>query len=254
MTGESGAKYCDSCRKHVHDLRSLSEGEALAYVRSQKGALCVRLLVVTTAVAACVASPSPPAVAPSPLSSIVEPTHVASTDSDHDGIPDVSDACPQEPGAPSTNPAANGCPKLVVVESVGELVILEQVHFARGDRTVVQESFPIIDETIKALQANPQLPRVAVEGHASSDEPGAQALSETRAKAVLARITAAGIDPQRLVVRGYGSTRPIDDNKTSDGRAHNRRVEFRVLADGDSTAASNVSCAPGASPSSRPGP
>jgi OmpA-OmpF porin, OOP family len=105
-----------------------------------------------------------------------------------------------------------------------------------------------------ALQANPQLPQVAIEGHASSDETGAQALSETRARAVLARITAAGIDPKRLVVRGYGSTRPIDDNKTSDGRAHNRRVEFRVLADGDSTAASNASCAPGASPSSRPGP
>jgi outer membrane protein OmpA-like peptidoglycan-associated protein len=70
---------------------------------------------------------------------------------------------------------------------------------------------------------------VAIEGHASTDEPAAPALSEARARAVLARMVAAGIDPKRLVVHGLGSSRPLDDGKTSEGRERNRRVEFRIV-------------------------
>ncbi len=44
----------------------------------------------------------------------------------------------------------------------------------------------------------------------------------------------AGIDPDRLVAVGYGESRPIDTNRTSEGKANNRRVEFVVVAqDGD---------------------
>ena len=93
---------------------------------------------------------------------------------------------------------------------------------------------------------------VAIEGHASNDEPGGQALSEARAKAVLARMTAAGIDPKRLVVHGFGSARPVDDNKTNEGRERNRRVEFRIVQEGDPAATGDASCSPG-SPSGRSG-
>jgi outer membrane protein OmpA-like peptidoglycan-associated protein len=252
MSGRDGTRHCDVCDKQVHDLRGMSKAEALSYVRARRGAsLCVRLLV-TTAVAACGAPPARAPSAPAPVASAAQPAPVATADGDrdHDGIADQDDACPEEPGVASTDPHKNGCPQFVALESMGALIILQQVHFARGSRTVMAESFPIIDETIQAMQANPQLRHVAIEGHASNDEPGAQALSEARAKAVLARMTAAGIDPKRLVMHGFGSTRPVDDNKTNEGRERNRRVEFRIVQDGEPTATGDASCSPG-SPSGR---
>jgi outer membrane protein OmpA-like peptidoglycan-associated protein len=286
MSGGSQTRHCDACDKEVHDLRSMSDGEALAYVRARKGAsLCVRMLVVTTAVAACGGPPvpaaahSPPQVASAPASApsrdgdrdhdgipdaldqcpdsaedldgVDDTDGCPEVDADKDGIDDASDACPKEPGVVSTDAHRNGCPQFVVMESMG-LVILQQVHFARASGKLMAESFPIVDETIKAMQNTPELRQVAIEGHASTDEPGAQALSEARARAVVARMVAAGIDPKRLVVHGLGASRPIEDNKTSEGRERNRRVEFRIVQQGDpqattsssSTAADCASSAP----------
>jgi outer membrane protein OmpA-like peptidoglycan-associated protein len=54
-------------------------------------------------------------------------------------------------------------------------------------------------------------------------------LSENRANAVVEYLVAKGIDPGRLVPRGYGETRPIADNRTKEGRMKNRRIEFKVI-------------------------
>ena len=54
-----------------------------------------------------------------------------------------------------------------------------------------------------------------------------QRLSIDRAKAVKAELVAAGIDPGRIEVVGFGETRPIATNATPDGRAQNRRVDLR---------------------------
>ncbi len=72
---------------------------------------------------------------------------------------------------------------------------------------------------------------VEVAGHA--DSTGADdknmALSQRRASSVSGYLGAQGIDGQRLITIGYGETRPIGNNDTTEGRQQNRRVEITLL-------------------------
>lgn len=77
------------------------------------------------------------------------------------------------------------------------------------------------------LRANPAL-RLAVEGHTDNTSTVAhnQQLSEARARAVVAALTAQGTAADRLQAAGFGQTQPLADNATETGRAQNRRVEL----------------------------
>ena len=71
--------------------------------------------------------------------------------------------------------------------------------------------------------------RWEVEGHTdgSGTDDINQPLSERRAQAVREQLVKNGIDASYLTARGYGASRPVADNATPEGRAKNRRVEFR---------------------------
>ena len=71
--------------------------------------------------------------------------------------------------------------------------------------------------------------RFEIEGHTDSTGTDAinQPLSERRAQAIKDQLVKDGIDASALTAKGYGSTRPIADNSTPEGRTRNRRVEFR---------------------------
>ena len=71
--------------------------------------------------------------------------------------------------------------------------------------------------------------RFEVEGHTDNTGTDAinQPLSERRAQAIVDELVKDGIAASDLTARGYGSSRPVADNATPEGRAHNRRVEFR---------------------------
>ena len=73
--------------------------------------------------------------------------------------------------------------------------------------------------------------RVEIGGH--TDDRGGTASNETlsrqRAEAVRDWLVSHGIDTSRLEVRGYGESRPTASNATPEGRARNRRIEFRRL-------------------------
>ncbi len=79
------------------------------------------------------------------------------------------------------------------------------------------------------LTRNPTLV-ITVEGHTDSigSAESNQALSEARAQAAKDWFIASGIAPERVFAVGYGETRPIGDNETEEGRAMNRRIEFRL--------------------------
>lgn len=56
-----------------------------------------------------------------------------------------------------------------------------------------------------------------------------QTLSERRAQAILAYLVAKGVDAKMLSAKGYGDTAPIGDNASAQGRARNRRIEFKKI-------------------------
>jgi outer membrane protein OmpA-like peptidoglycan-associated protein len=152
-------------------------------------------------------------------------------DYDNDGVPDVSDACPREPGTPTKDPKTNGCPQFIKrVTGSTEIEIMKQIQFDTGRATIKPGSFPIVDEIVKLLKANPDIKRLSVEGH--TDDRGAiemnNKLSQDRADSVKGYLVSHGIDAGRLESHGFGPSKPIDTNETDAGRQNNRRVEFHI--------------------------
>lgn len=156
-------------------------------------------------------------------------------DADNDGIPDVVDACPKEPGSKNSDPKKNGCPSFIKVE--GNVVrILQQVHFATGSTTILPESFPMLQEIANLLKANQGIKKMSINGH-TDNRGGAdlnKKLSQGRADSVMKWLTGHGVEAGRLEAHGFGLEQPIEDNNTEQGRAANRRVEFKIVDEEDS--------------------
>ncbi|MES2630125.1 MAG: OmpA family protein [Bacteroidota bacterium] len=120
--------------------------------------------------------------------------------------------------------------KLSPIEK-GEIVVLRNVFFDTDKFDLKPTSEAELDKLADFLDKNPAL-RIELGGH-TDDQGDAvynQKLSENRAKAVLTYlVNTKGIAASRLTAAGYGESKPIEDNATAEGRALNRRTEFKVL-------------------------
>ncbi len=104
------------------------------------------------------------------------------------------------------------------------------IHFDIGKAAVKPESLPIIQQISNYLKEHPKM-NVIIEGHTDntgSDAPNLS-LSDKRALSIKAEIVKQGIDPGRMETKGYGSSKPVADNKTAAGRTQNRRVTIKKL-------------------------
>jgi outer membrane protein OmpA-like peptidoglycan-associated protein len=108
--------------------------------------------------------------------------------------------------------------------------IRRKVHFATGTAEIRPDSRQVLDAVVDVLLSNPQIKKIEIQGH--TDNRGAKAfnmrLSKQRAESVKQYLVENGIDPDRLVAKGYGPTRPKVPNITPRNRARNRRVEFHI--------------------------
>jgi outer membrane protein OmpA-like peptidoglycan-associated protein len=157
-------------------------------------------------------------------------------DGDKDGVPNRVDSCANEPG-----PESNlGCPQqeMPLVAIAPRLLELRgKVVFEASQARIQQRSFEVLDWVAKVIREHPEIVRVVVGAH--TDDRGFadqnRRLTQQRAEAVVRYLVGKGVSEARLEARGYGSERPIDSNATSIGRENNRRVEFLIIRDGNTS-------------------
>ncbi len=129
------------------------------------------------------------------------------------GLPPAHTASEAAPAAPRAGDAA--CAS----------ALDSDVLFATDSAELTPQGRSLLDRLAPCWRGG----RFEVEGHtdASGSDAVNQPLSERRAIAVRDHLVARGIESYALTARGYGSSRPVADNATPEGRARNRRVEFR---------------------------
>ena len=113
---------------------------------------------------------------------------------------------------------------------VGASVVLQNIFFETNKAVITPLSYPALDRVINFMNKNPAI-KVEIDGH--TDSVGSEAynmrLSQARARAVVEYLVKHGINRDRLVAKGFGEGKPVAPNTTPEGRAKNRRVEFRIL-------------------------
>ena len=141
-------------------------------------------------------------------------------DNDGDGVGNHRDQCPTTPEGRQVD--NNGC-KFVLTRTE-EMTV--KINFATNSSNVTQDQYSEIDKVATFLKKYGEV-KTVIEGH--TDSRGSadynQKLSQSRANAVRnVLIERYGIAASRVAAKGYGESRPIESNETSEGRFTNRRV------------------------------
>ncbi|PCJ65212.1 MAG: hypothetical protein COA58_10135 [Bacteroidetes bacterium] len=114
--------------------------------------------------------------------------------------------------------------------TIGEKLILDNIHFDNDKSQLLAESFTTLYEVLVFLQKNKNV-QVEISGHTSSlgGYTRNQVLSQRRAGAVKKFLTNNGIKEDRIQIEGYGPDFLIASDDTEEGQKENRRVEFKIL-------------------------
>lgn len=112
---------------------------------------------------------------------------------------------------------------------VNEAIILNNVYFNTDESEILPDSYPILDSLYAFLTNNTY--RIEISGHTDSigTEKRNLELSTARANAIKDYLVIKGIFPQRIIIYGFGSLKPVADNRTEEGRKMNRRVEIKII-------------------------
>jgi outer membrane protein OmpA-like peptidoglycan-associated protein len=148
-------------------------------------------------------------------------------DNDLDGIPDETDKCPTQPETFNGVEDEDGCPD---AKEIGKQFVLRGINFESGRADLTPDSHTVLDQVVASLNAYPDA-RLEIRGHTDAQGPAKfnLELSQRRAESVRQYIIKGGIDPSRVTAVGIGEDEPIASNANAEGRALNRRIEFRRL-------------------------
>lgn len=101
------------------------------------------------------------------------------------------------------------------------------IQFDVNKALLKPQSMGTINEFVKMMKENPDL-KFEIGGHTDSDGSAERnnTLSQERADVVKAQMVGMGVAANRLATQGYGPSKPLVDNSSSENKAKNRRVEF----------------------------
>jgi outer membrane protein OmpA-like peptidoglycan-associated protein len=140
-------------------------------------------------------------------------------------VNDEEDKCISEPGLKENN----GCPEIKkeIIQKVEYAARKIQFNFAKA--TLLKESEKVLDEIADLLIKQPEL-MLDIEGYTSNDGNfnANMKLSNERAGTVKNYLIGKGVDPSKLSSQGFGPAKPLNEGKTEQERALNRRVELKL--------------------------
>ncbi|UPT72280.1 MAG: OmpA family protein [Flavobacterium sp. JAD_PAG50586_2] len=122
-----------------------------------------------------------------------------------------------------------GCPEIAKQDVVRINYIGSKLFFENGSDKLKVASLSLLDELVRIMNKYDGA-SLTIDGHTDSNGSDAfnETLSQKRTDSVRTYLLGKGITGSRLTAKGYGESKPIADNKTSLGRAKNRRVELKV--------------------------
>jgi outer membrane protein OmpA-like peptidoglycan-associated protein len=109
-------------------------------------------------------------------------------------------------------------------------IVLEGITFETGKSDITPESAVVLQGALKTLSTYPDI-IVEISGHTDNVGSNAsnQVLSQKRADSVRFWLMSQGVDPDRIIAKGYGEEFPRVPNDTSDNKRRNRRIEFKRI-------------------------
>ena len=120
--------------------------------------------------------------------------------------------------------------KLMPVQKDAKIV-LRNVFFDTDKATLKPMSYIELDKLAEIMTNNPKM-KIEISGH--TDNVGTktynQRLSQSRAESVVNYLLSKGFSQDRMTFKGYAFDEPIATNDTEEGRAQNRRVEFKIIS------------------------
>ena len=138
----------------------------------------------------------------------------------------ATDLCPEQPETENGYKDEDGCPD-EIPQPPKKVFVLEGVNFESGKATITPDSYISLMKVVDILEAFTES-TFEIIGH--TDNQGSKEknmkLSADRAEAVKTFLVEKGISESRIVTSGKGDTQPVASNKTPEGRAQNRRIEF----------------------------
>jgi OOP family OmpA-OmpF porin len=129
----------------------------------------------------------------------------------------------------SVKPASSAVDPTVCQQLFSDVLGKTRIRFESGRATIDPDSAGLLDRLIETALRCPTA-AIEIAGHTDSagEDAANQALSEKRAQAVVDYLVKAGLPANRFTAVGYGSTQPVADNESDEGKAQNRRIEFLV--------------------------
>ena len=177
--------------------------------------------------AACAPAPVPTAPSPTPKATASPPLAPPSTD---------APAPAPEPWPPAAERCSDDVtwshrPATACIAPDGSRLWAAAITFEPDKRVIESSAFAALDAVAALLRRHPQIAQLEIQGHLADDrgEEYGLRLSDARADAVRNYLVDAGVDPARLVARGYGATMPIADPRTAHAAEVNARIELVVI-------------------------